>query len=156
MSREERTGWRDEFLSRRHRLWGANCPMVDIDLLWLEYDLGAPIAIIEYKHDRASPQDPTHPSYRALKRLADRAALPCFAVRYRDDHDLAFAVRALNRLGLVRTPDGSPGYSAWMSELGYVTWLYQLRRRPMPKMVMDILDQTPWSTWISQARQPRP
>ena len=29
----ERTGWRDEEISRRHRLYGVSCPMIDIDFL---------------------------------------------------------------------------------------------------------------------------
>jgi len=33
MTAHERTGFRDEALSRRHREWGINCPAVDVD--WL-------------------------------------------------------------------------------------------------------------------------
>ena len=33
--RPERTGWRDEKLSQRHRMWGWDCPAVDIDFLLL-------------------------------------------------------------------------------------------------------------------------
>ncbi len=29
--RQERTGWRDEKISQRHREWGYNCPAVDLD-----------------------------------------------------------------------------------------------------------------------------
>lgn len=35
---EERNGWRDERISKRHRQWGRDCPAVDIDFLMLEYD----------------------------------------------------------------------------------------------------------------------
>ena len=31
--RAERTHWRDEALSERHRLWGYDCPAVDVDFL---------------------------------------------------------------------------------------------------------------------------
>ena len=34
--RKERTGWRDEEISRRHRLWGVSCAATDIDFLLVE------------------------------------------------------------------------------------------------------------------------
>lgn len=40
MSGPERTGWRDENLSRRHREWGFHCPAVDLGFLLIEYDTG--------------------------------------------------------------------------------------------------------------------
>lgn len=33
MTAQERTGWRDEEISARHRIWGVNCPAVDLDFL---------------------------------------------------------------------------------------------------------------------------
>jgi hypothetical protein len=64
MSAEERTGWRDEELSLRHRLyWGRDCPAVDVDFMLsdapemfddnfrlVEYYHSKPKALIEYKH----------------------------------------------------------------------------------------------------------
>jgi hypothetical protein len=38
--------WRDEAISQRHRLWGFNCPAVDIDFLMIEYDQGKPAACV--------------------------------------------------------------------------------------------------------------
>lgn len=80
--RGERTNWRDVNLSERHRKWGLAVPAVDLDFLLIEYDKGHPSAIIEYKMELAPPQFPSHPSYRALATLGDRAGLPVFVVRY--------------------------------------------------------------------------
>lgn len=69
--RQERTGWRDAGISARHRLWGFNCPAVDLDFLVAEYNIGKPVGLIEYKHFRASPPLLKHATYRALSDLAD-------------------------------------------------------------------------------------
>ena len=69
--REERTGWRDARISARHRLWGFNCPSVDLDFLLVEYHLGKPVGLVEYKHYQAQEPNVIHPTYRALIDLAD-------------------------------------------------------------------------------------
>ena len=96
--RTERTGWRDEELSKRHGLWGFNCPAVDLDFVMMEYNHGKPCALIEYKNVNAKPIDPTHATYRALVDLADNygpGALPCFVAKY-DNKDWWFEVQPLN------------------------------------------------------------
>jgi hypothetical protein len=96
--RTERTGWRDEELSKRHGLWGFNCPAVDLDFVMMEYNHGKPCALIEYKHFNAKPIDPTHATYRALVDLADNygpGALPCFVAKYNPEH-WWFIVQPLN------------------------------------------------------------
>ena len=47
--KKERNGWRDEAISLRHRLWGWDCPCVDIDFLLIEFDKSLPVALVEYK-----------------------------------------------------------------------------------------------------------
>jgi hypothetical protein len=59
---KERSGWRDLELSQRHRAWGFDVPAVDIDY-FLAYDNGKAVALIEYKHERAQPQDFTSRNY---------------------------------------------------------------------------------------------
>jgi hypothetical protein len=83
--RLERTGWRDLSLNERHRLWGWDCPAVDIDNLFLEYDQGQPKALIEYKNEHAEAVNPEHPSYRALRALANGSKIPLLLVRYASD-----------------------------------------------------------------------
>ena len=61
MTANEMTGGRDAELSQRHRMWGRDCPMIDVDQLVsssemtdvtgfsaLEYDKGQAKALVEY------------------------------------------------------------------------------------------------------------
>lgn len=131
--RKERTGWRDEALSARHRDWGWDCPAVDLDFLMLEYDQGKAVALVEYKNQHAKPQKPKHPSFRAMADLGDRAQIPVFAVRYGDGLSW-FLVVPLNYLARALVPE-----RIRMSEMEYVTLLYQLRHREVPENVLAVL-----------------
>jgi len=87
--RAERTGWRCEAISRRHREWGYNCPAVDLDFVVAEYNHGKPVALIEYKEKRAQPPDALHPTYQALIALADgykAGSIPCLIAVYCAEH----------------------------------------------------------------------
>jgi hypothetical protein len=79
----ERTHWRDQDLSLRHRLWGFDCPAVDLDFVVVEYNRGEASAIVEYKFrpNDAEP-DLSHPSIRALAGLADAAGIPLIVAYY--------------------------------------------------------------------------
>ena len=55
MTRQERTGWRDEGISRRHRTWGVALTAVDLDFMLVEYTDGKATALIEYKSEHAAP-----------------------------------------------------------------------------------------------------
>lgn len=93
----ERTGWRDQEISRRHRRWGFEITAVDLDFLLVEYHLGVPVAIVEYKNHRAAPVDLEHPTYQALANLADRPPpLPFLIARYWPE-TWAFSVQPANR-----------------------------------------------------------
>ena len=119
----ERTGWRDEGLSRRHRSWGWDCPMLDIDFLALEYDKGRASAIVEYKNEHAAPQFASHPSYQALIDLGSRAELPVIGCRYNDDYSLWRAV-PLNDKAREFLPERKT-----LSEYEWVSLLYKIRGR---------------------------
>lgn len=85
MSANERSGWRDMELSLRHRDWGFNCPAADIDFLMVEYNVGKPVALVEYKRFTAKAPDTTHPTYRAIRDLADgyrEGGLPFYMAFY--------------------------------------------------------------------------
>lgn len=127
----EHTGWRDEALSRVHREWGFDCPMVDIDFICCEYDNARPVALIEYKNADAPYVDLEEANYRTLVRLADDAALPFFLVRYTRDliqwRPFAINSRAQDKLREVY-PKGCPA----LTQERYVKFLYWLRGREMP------------------------
>ena len=129
--RPERTGWRDEALSQRHRRWGWDCPAVDLDFLFLEYDRGEPSAIVEYKHENAPTQYASHPSYRALIVLGTRAEIPVFAVRYSDDF-VTWRVVPLNDLARSFVPS-----RVELTEVEWITLLYRIRGHAVPPEVLD-------------------
>ena len=127
----ERTGWRDSKLSLRHRQYGANTPMMDIDFLCVEYDRCQPSALIEYKNEHAPPQMASHPSYQTLIALGNRAELPVYAVRYADDFTW-FRVIPQNQRALEFVP-----HRTEMTEAEYVKLLYKLRGHNAPQGVLD-------------------
>jgi hypothetical protein len=126
MSLNERTGWRDEELSRRHRTWGYDLPAVDLDFVLLEYDHSVPVALIEHKHELAAPVDFNSPNIAALRSLADGARLKAFVVRYGASLDW-YRVRPLNEQAKVIVPD-----EVRLNEAEYVRFLYRLRGRECP------------------------
>lgn len=127
----ERTGWRDEGLSRRHRRWGWDCPAVDLDFLMLEYDHGKASAIVEYKNEHAAPQYATHPTYQAMIDLGNRAMIPVIACRYSDDFS-KWRVVPLNEFAKTFVPDRTE-----MTEKQWVKLLYKIRGYDVPDSVLD-------------------
>jgi len=132
--RKERTGWRDLSLSQRHRKWGWDCPAVDLDFLFLEYDKGKAVAIVEYKHEHAKPQYASHPTYQAMIDLGTRAGIPVIAVRYAADFSTWKAV-PLNDKALEWLPERQT-----LTEREWVTLLYNIRGYQPPESLLDGAD----------------
>ena len=134
MSAHERSGWRDPWLSARHRLWGTNCPMTDLD--GLEYDGMKSVALVEYKHYLANPAHTIGANRKALVDLANRAGLPVIGCRY------TTGVHPWSILGLnpLSRPYVSTDHPSPVSELELVTLLYALRRRRLPVSVRRFLE----------------
>lgn len=123
MSAHERTGWRDEHYSKRHREeYGFDSPMTDIDCVWVEFDTCEPIAITDMKCTNLIEM--SDPSIRTQRRLADLAGLQFYVIRYWPDSWTYYVIagndRARNALG---------DTSALFSELEYVTFLHHIRGR---------------------------
>jgi len=97
--RQERTGWRCEEISKRHREWGYNCPAVDLDFMVVEYNYGKPVALIEYKDKHAKLPSLDHPTIKALAALADgyKKPLPFFIAIYCPE-DWWFRVIPINEI----------------------------------------------------------
>lgn len=129
----ERSGWRDERISKRHRMWGWDCPALDIDFLMLEYNHGLPMALVEFKHENAAPIHMGHPSVRALKIMADRTRISLFLVRYADDFSWYFVTpgndNARNFL-----PE-----AMHMTERNWVELLYRCRGLEVPEGLAEQL-----------------
>jgi hypothetical protein len=100
----------------------------------IEYNRGKAVALVEYKNEHAEPQVKTHPSYRALIDLADRADLPVFACRYTDDMT-SWLVVPLNDCATSVLPERKR-----MTESEYVTFLYGLRRLEIPSEILERLN----------------
>ena len=131
----ERTGWRDLRLSERHRRWGWDCPAVDLDFLFLEYDKGKAVALVEYKHELALVQHSTHPTYQAMIDLGNRASIPVFGVRYADDFTW-WRVTPLNSWAKTFCEEVGLSQSATtMTEEEWVTFLYHIRGYELPDSV---------------------
>jgi len=128
---QERTHWRDLKLSERHRLWGWDCPGIDIDFLFLEYDKGKAVALVEYKHEHAKPQERKHPSIMAMVDLGDRAGVPVFGVRYADDFSW-WTITSLNVSARELVPEQTT-----ITEKEWVTLLYKMRGYDLPENLFD-------------------
>ncbi len=135
MTGGERTGWRDQELSRRHRRWGFACPAVDLDFVLVEFGPGMPVALVEYKHFSARRVDLEHPTYRALRALADREpAIPFLIARYWPG-SWAFAVQSANP-----TAEQLFGREHRFSESEFVAALYALRAVTIQEQVLRHLN----------------
>lgn len=143
--RRERTGWRDEGISARHRLWGFDCPAVDLDFLVVEYNHGLPVGLIEYKHERASTPSLKHPTYNALRALADghhrredgqfvHDPLPFLWVRYWPDI-WAMKTHPANDIAAKVFNEGEI-----LTERDFVARLYYLRRLTLNKHLAGALN----------------
>lgn len=138
----EFTGWRDEALSRRHRLWGFDCPVVDIDFMMHEYDYGNPVAIIDYKHETA-PQITfkNNNGLVANRNLCNAAGIYFFVVRY--------CRRTINgwRQYRFKVFSGNEKARELLNSMGangvivdeewFVEFLYSLRGREVPTEVLN-------------------
>jgi len=129
--KQERSCWRDLRLSQRHRRWGWDCPAVDLDFLFLEYDKGKAVALVEYKHEKAAPQYATHPTYQAMIDLGNKAGIPVFASRYFDDF-LQWIITPLNIHATKWLPE-----RVTMTECEWVKFLYHIRGYELPDGIFD-------------------
>lgn len=129
--RQERTGWRDQGLSQRHRQWGYDVPAVDIDFLVCEYDTNTPKACVEYKAMYGQPIQSNTSALKAVTALCDAARVPFFLVAY-DPKDFWVSIKSMNAFGQKYVP-----FARYMSEARYVTFLYELRGRTASPIVLS-------------------
>jgi len=110
-------------LSQRHRTWGRNVPMTDLDqLIAVEYDQRKAAAIIEYKHVNTA-NGGRNANLDALTDLAQRADLPLYLVLYDPDtypDNWTFTVSRI-------TP-AHPDTITW-DEPAFIEWLHRIRHK---------------------------
>jgi hypothetical protein len=135
VSAHERTGWRDpwpgRWISDRHRVWGSDCPMADIDFLGVEYDRATPVCLIDWKDHHADPARFSCATDTAISRLASgwQQPLPYMIVRYWPE-DSTFEVHPRN--------DAAKriyGGTVSMSEEEFAASLYRIREREIPASI---------------------
>ena len=111
MTGEERTGWRDEWMSRHHRpkdKGGAlteNEPMIDIDCI--EFRNGEPVAIIDWKYRSTFTKDTLKHlseswSVIAYYKIAIRMQLPAYILLYDRKGTYWLILNKYPRLSLLR------------------------------------------------------
>lgn len=131
LSSEQRMRFGLELSERHMKMWGDDCPAVDMDFLLNEYNHGVPVAIVEYKHFRADLTRSHENNLRAIQHLYDEhgAQLPLLVARYWPD-TWAFKVKAWN--AAARAAMGQLGLADddWqpMSEQEFVRLLYRFRK----------------------------
>lgn len=141
MSAEERSGWRDAWISARHRGWGKDCPMIDVDTVWIEYDNHRPKLLVEYKSTVAGRVE--NANHACLLNLAEMAGLPALGVRYWEAAEAwmaEFQVTALN----ARARQVFDGVKVRMSEEEYVALLYRFRGRDVPAAIVEAASKARW------------
>jgi len=124
MTRQERSGWRDEWISRKHREWGSSLGLVDIDWLVIEYSEKTPKAIIDYKNSAIKEINLNESIYVVQRKLGDMAGLPAFIVWYSKD-PIWFKILPLN--SFAKNYIGRPCFE--MTEEEYVAFLFEIRGR---------------------------
>ena len=149
MTSNEQHFKRDAWLSGRHRVWGSNVPAMDLDFILAEYDRCVPIALIDYKHERATINLESANS-RTLTALGDMAGIPAFIVRYGHSNQSGwwgevpenstpwFQVIPLNSYAHTAGLPSNDNKTR-LSELVFVSWLYELRGRKIPQGIVDLL-----------------
>ncbi len=140
MSANENHYKRDAIISQRHRNWGIDCPAMDVDFMLIEYDRLKAVAIIDYKHEN-STINTNSAGARVMANLADRAGICAYIVVYghseydknglwaapTENSDMWFQVIALNAEAMEHQPRKQK-----LTEVEYVSWLYEARGRVIP------------------------
>lgn len=150
MTAHERTGYRDEEISRRHRTWGFNVPLYDIDGvltdygivegIWTEYDRCKAVMFIDWKRRFDTDTFFLAPNLADanLQVLEDVAhGRPAYVIHYMvDDNDLwwfkPWCVTDADTLSLLPHDDS-------LTELEFVEWLYAVRQRNIPSDIQSKL-----------------
>lgn len=137
-TRPERTHWRDQKLSERHRAWGFNCPAIDIDFLMVEFHAGQPVAIIDYKRYTGLIKNLNQKSIDAISTLANNSNIPFFVVFYWDDV-WAFRITAINNIAKNTLQQYKIDENKILTEQQYVYFLYKLRNIKLTKEEEELI-----------------
>ena len=141
MASEEILGWRDQGVSERHRMYGFDCPAVDLDFVVVEYDTGMPNGLVDLKFS-CHALNTDHPSHRAVAWLASGRGLPYFVAEYHVD-SWTYKLWPINPEADEFLDQHGVHPEQRVSEFQYVTLLYALRGKPLPPDVDARLNRWP-------------
>lgn len=127
--KQERSHWRDAAISARHRLYGYDVPMTDIDFLAVEYSRKRAVMLVDYKAARPFPVNPQAANYTVLSQLASASGVP-FVIVFYSPRLWWFYIHPMNSEAAAQF-----GRGVWMSEREYVSALYDLRGLPIPSQI---------------------
>jgi hypothetical protein len=122
---------------------------MDLDFILAEYDRCVPMALIDYKHEHGVINLESA-NIRTLIALGDMAGLPAFIVRYGhsnqdgwwgevpEDSTPWFQVIPLNVYANGADLPSNDNNTK-LSELVFVSWLYDMRGRKIPQDIVNII-----------------
>lgn len=130
-------------LSDRHRDWGDDVPVVDLDYLMAEFNHGVPVAIVDYKYHAADLAKTSAKTHETLSGFYDEQGrqIPFLIARYWPE-TWAFKVNPVNEAATAFFERVQPKllaeYGEWihLTEYQFVWLLYRLR-----KDALDIRDR---------------
>lgn len=145
----ERSNWRCQWISTRHREWGGGVPFTDVDcilsddvtlpedLMGIEYDNEIPYALIEYKDWNANI-NLNHTGIKTQKYIADNLRLPdgsfgipFFVVVYNKDYHVFHVIPMNEKAKKVPWCQTAKDWT----ERNYVRMLYWLRKKKCPQHI---------------------
>ena len=124
---------------------------MDLDFILAEYDRCVPMALIDYKHEHGVINLESA-NIRTLIALGDMAGLPAFIVRYGhsnqtgwwgevpDDSTPWFQVIPLNVYAHGADLPSNDNNTK-LSELVFVSWLYDMRGRKIPQDIVNTITE---------------
>ena len=141
----ERTGWRDQEISERHRLWGDDLYSVDIDFCMVEYYSRRGVLMVDYKNWMKKESLYIHTaSHDTLSWLADGRNLPFCKVLYNfDTRPRTFEVIPVN--------DAAKAYFGTRQILNEEQWVrhqYHLRGLAMTDRTLNILEKLKYEATV--------
>ena len=122
---------------------------MDLDFILAEYDRCVPMALIDYKHEHGVINLESA-NTRTLIALGDMAGIPAFIVRYGhsnqdgwwgevpEDSTPWFQVIPLNVYAHGADLPSNDNNTK-LSELVFVSWLYDMRGRKIPQDIVNII-----------------
>lgn len=128
----------NDSISARHRNWGYDCPVTNIDCLMCEYDHKVPMAVIEYKGRAPMQEDRRSANVQVIATLATMAGLPALLVYY-DNVAWTFRVEPINPSAQDWLKRTNVLAGETLSERRFVEFLYRVRHKFLPEQIKQTL-----------------